>query len=290
MITRVVSVLIVSVIALLTPAALAEQDRREEMTAKQFLEWSMDQHAKLKTYQAMVLWDMGKGDLRTRLVLIEGPDKYAVTSSNRGYTQVSVCDGTTLLEYDSEDAEALEYRATSHIGTSPGMQMNHPHFCGSLLYKFFLGSDHLDQLAILDRQEIEYGPRVTLADGRTLQSVKFYGAYLYGHVVADINVSTGLVERLKYDSEPVMQVLKDMGPEGVSKFLQDVLESIGEDIEVPEFPEIGTRWTTEHISVVATDAPLSSDIFSTATPNGIETRRMTSAWPRWSPQGRKTPR
>lgn len=275
---RIASLLVASAFALLTPAVLAEQDRREEMTAKQFLEWSMDQHAKLKTYQASILWRFGDGTPKSRLVLIEGPDKYRVTTNNAGFALVSVSDGRTLLEYSNDDPEALEYRATSHIGTSPGMQMNHHMFCGSLLYKFFLGSKHLDKLAQLDKQEIEFGDRETLADGRTLQIVKFYGTYTYGHVIAHINVSTGFVERLTYDDEGLVELMKDIDWDNFRKTVQDAVDQAGIDTDVSKLRFDNPPWTTEYISVVATDEPISPDVFSTATPHGIKVRRLVDAW------------
>jgi thiol-disulfide isomerase/thioredoxin len=179
-----------------------------------FLKWSMDRHSYLRSYRAECAWSMGFGNMGAgpgskRTIVYARPNRFKVVSSGPGgFVQVSVCDGKTLTEFSSmKDMGALKYGAPSSLASVTSMQMQHPMFCGSLLYKFFGGAKGLDGLVQLSKGPIAFGNSVTVG-AIPCRSVKFYATGQFGHADVAIGKVDGLVRRIAYDSEPLMEMVK----------------------------------------------------------------------------------
>src|SRR2546423_9396583 len=99
------------------------------------------------------------------------------------------------------------------------MQMQHPMFCGSLLYKFFGGGSRVSDLADESKGPITDGGEQTLPGGGKGKLVKFYATGMYGNASALIDEKTGLVQSITYDSAPLLEKMKGMGMPtgGISK-------------------------------------------------------------------------
>jgi thiol-disulfide isomerase/thioredoxin len=142
------------------------------------------------------------------------------------------------------------------------MQMQHPMFCGTLLYKFFGGPAHLDQLVQTAKGAITYGPDVTI-DSEPCKTVKFFGTGLYGHAQVAISTGDGLVRRIVYDSAPLMTMMRQManGPEGK---------------KIPKKDLPTSSKTTEVYSKLAVDQDVAANAFDVTVPKGLTTTDMTA--------------
>lgn len=175
--------------------------------AATFLKWSMDRYATFKSFRATCLWtaDYGEADPNPdrREIYFVKPNKFKVVSVNGDgrFVMTSVSNGKTLAEYTSApDLATMSYTAPKSIATAGSMQMQHPMFCGSLLYKFFGGSASFDGLVNADKGKITFGPNEKAPNGELARVVKFYAVGSYGNTQVLIGKETGRVYRISYDS------------------------------------------------------------------------------------------
>ncbi|HWA84248.1 MAG TPA: redoxin domain-containing protein [Fimbriimonadaceae bacterium] len=220
--------------------------------AVSFLKWSMDRCAALNSYEATVDWKM-KDAHSTRTIFYVKPNKFKVASDSQGQmTMTAVSNGAKLLEYTSDPSlPATSYKAPSSIYAANSMQMKHPMFDGSLLYQFFGGSANLDHLVEQDKAKVEFGAEEHSQTGEPARIVKFYGTTTYGHVEALIGKRTGLVYRIQYDSEPLLNMIK----------------------ADPQFSKVAdlnaNLTTTETISDVKTNVAIPESTFDSTPPKGV---------------------
>src|SRR3569832_1541709 len=128
--------------------------KQSSSSAKSFLAWSMDQHKALRSYSSTGSWNMDSGmsagamSQTTRTISYSAPNKFRVDSAYAGgFVQTSVSDGAKLVDYSTmTDAPGMSYAAPASLADATSMQMAHPMFCGSLLYKFFAGGGKISGL------------------------------------------------------------------------------------------------------------------------------------------------
>ena len=181
----------------------------DKSTPGGFLAWSMNQYHDLHSFSAKCSWNLKSGPLTLhadRDISYQAPNLFSVVSnSSQGTKQTSVSDGATLVDISTaRGASGQSYQAPTSIANAQSMQMQHPYFCGSLLYKFFAGGSQLDELADQTNGPITDGGEQTLPNGGKGKVIKFYATGYYGHTSALIDETTGMVQSITYDSEPLM--------------------------------------------------------------------------------------
>jgi thiol-disulfide isomerase/thioredoxin len=199
--------------------------------------------------------------------------------------QTSVSDGSKLLEYATGvGTGAQSYASPPSIADAASMQMGHPMFCGSLLYKFFGGPGKYTSLVDESKQPVTFGSPETI-DGQPCKTIKFYApGPTYGKTEVAIGAVDGLVRRIRYGSEPLMKMmqsgdaqaaikealkspelqdqLKKSGDAGNSKRIQDALDSVKGAMPTSSL-------TTELYLHIAVGRPIELGIFSTKAPANV---------------------
>lgn len=181
-----------------------------------FLKWSMDRYKALASFSASCEWTATyggqPGPTEKRTISFVAPNLFrAETSFGPTYSMTSISDGKTVVEYSQgTDKRGMQYSAPSTIDASSTMFTQHPMFCGTLLYKFFGGSEALDKLVDTSKKPVSFGKAETLPDGTKARSVDFYATGTYGNVTALIDEKDGTVRRISYDSESLLARMKDM--------------------------------------------------------------------------------
>ena len=89
------------------------------------------------------------------------------------------------------------------------MQMNHPMFNGTLLFRFFAGSTGYKNLAWVEKGIPTFKGGVVNIEGEPCRIVSFYATGTYGNTEITISTKTGLVRSIRYDSEPLMKATSD---------------------------------------------------------------------------------
>jgi peroxiredoxin len=264
-------------------------DTGRPTTPKQFLLWSMERYGAMAGFRAECAWSMlereGKMGLPThRSIVYRAPDRFRVVSHGpTGFVMTAVCDGTRLVEYSNhEDQPASTYPSPDSISDAGSMLMNHPMFCGSLLYQFFGGSKNLAGLVDLDKGAISFGSKQKAEDGEPSREVDFYGQGTYGHVSVLIGERTGLVHRIEYDNEPLMRMMDS--PEMQDTIRSQIRSRIAvlppgqerSDLEktLAEVSHPVETKTQELYSHIAMGSPVDSETFDTSLPKGLEVREV----------------
>ena len=227
---------------------------------EEFLKWSMDRTASLKTFQAECDWKASYGAEEgapgtTRVIHVVLPNRFKIVSSHgSGFAQTSVSDGKTLAEFaSSKELPAMTYPAPANIADAQSMQMMHPMFCGSLLYKFFGGRAKIDALADKSKQALSFGADETILE-EPCRTVRFYATGLYGKTEVAISTRDGLVRRIVYGSEPLVAQMQGMDAGG------------------RQMPN--TSRTVETYRKIVTDAQIADSMFDTTTPSGQSVTQM----------------
>src|SRR5262249_49680248 len=143
------------------------------------------------------------------------------------------------------------------------MLMQHPMFCGSLLYAFFGGPMRFASLVNTRKEPVRFGPEVTLG-GQQCRTVRFYAAGpYYGRTEIAIGIRDGLIRRIRYGSEPLLEAMRKSD---VQQMLQRAMENEkvkenlkGQDltkIKIPSHSE-----TTELYSHLVVNRPISTVAF-----------------------------
>lgn len=182
----------------------------------EMLKWSMSKYAKMTNFHADCDWSatyggLGGGPIVQRTIWYTKPNLFKVVTTQAGgaMVQTSVSDGSKLVEYATGiGTGAQRYAAPPSIADAASMQMGHPMFCGSLLYKFVGGADHYAALVDEAKMPVSFGAPVTV-DGQTCKTIKFWAqGPTYGKTEVAIGVSDGLVRRIQYGSEPLMKMMQ----------------------------------------------------------------------------------
>ena len=227
--------------------------------ARAFLLWSMDQHKGLKSYSAKCVWTMDGGpgfkDSATRTLSYVAPNRFLVVTSRTAMTQTSVSDGTKLVEYSTIGTPGDSDDAPKSLADAKSPQMQHPMFCGSLLYQFFGGGSNISSLADESQEKITGGAEENLPGGGKGRLINFYGTATYGHVQALIDEKTGMVDQIRYDSDGLLKKMKAMG----------------QDIGVQKFD------TTETYSDIQVNPSLQASIFIPQPPTGTQLRDVSAS-------------
>ena len=185
-------------------------------TASAVVKYTMAKYAKIASYHAECNWSESFGALpamsgTTRVIWYQKPNRFKVVSTMSGgrMVQTSVSDGSKLVEYAiGVGTGAQRYTAPPSIADATSMQMGHPMFCGSLLYKFFGGPGRYSDLVDETKMLVSFGAPVTI-DGQPCKTVKFWATGpTYGKTEVAIGSVDGLVHRIKYGSEPLMEMIK----------------------------------------------------------------------------------
>ncbi|MDQ2730669.1 MAG: hypothetical protein M3Y56_03335, partial [Armatimonadota bacterium] len=176
-------------------------------TATGLLKATMAKYASLHSFQARCLWNdivgqqhappSGKAAQDIRTISYQWPNRFKViTNVSNGFVMTAVSDGKHLVEFTNKDLTARQqYPAPASIDRATTMQMQHPMFCGSLLYQFFGGPSKLSSLANLDRQPIRFGSD-KVVEGVKCRTVLFYGQQTYGHTTVAISLPDHLVREI----------------------------------------------------------------------------------------------
>jgi len=139
----------------------------------------------------------------------QSPNAFKIESERTGFVQISVSDGKKLVEYSSLGVGgAMEYPAPRSIATAGSMQMQHPMFCGSLLYRFFAGPDGYDQLVDTQKREVAFDAPVDIPGGAKTKVVTFGATGTFGNARVAIDEKTGLIHRIEYDSAGLLEMMK----------------------------------------------------------------------------------
>ncbi|HLJ53732.1 MAG TPA: TlpA disulfide reductase family protein [Chthonomonadaceae bacterium] len=195
----------------------------------ELLKWSMSKYAAMPTFQADCAWTatyggMPTGQSATRSLWYRKPNVFKVVTmqGRTGMGQTSVSDGAHLTEFTTGlGLGGQRYPAPPSIAAATSMQMNHPMFCGSLLYKFFGGPGSYAALVNEAKKAVSFGAPVTVG-GQSCKTVKIYAqGPSYGNAEIAIGAD-GLVRRIQYDSEPLMKMMQS---DSMRKMVQQMMNS-----------------------------------------------------------------
>ena len=176
-----------------------------------FLKHSMDVYSAMPAFTADCSLSVTGAGAETRTVSYAKPNRFKVVSTSaNGMVQTSICDGAALLEFDNKTGQPpRQGPAPDTIAEVSTIQMRHPMYCGTLLYQFFGGSGNYSGLVDREKGLVTFGPEEKSSTGEPAHTVNFYAQQQYGHVEALIGENTGYVFRIKYDSEPLMKMMRD---------------------------------------------------------------------------------
>jgi len=265
------------------PDAASAPKAPDDPKATAFLKKAMDKYASLATFQtssAHSMTTMGMpGTVQTREISYVKPNIFKVVSNNMAMVQTVVSDGKSEIEFDNMTGQApRKTTAPDSISEANTMQMQHPMFCGSLIYQFFGGSNNYSGLVDADKGAVTFGDEVKAPNGELSHEVKFYGKSQYGHVTALIGEKTYFVYRIQYDSEPLVKMManpettkliqgmanmapKMGGDDKKSKAAREMLKNI-------KIPAKMTMDTVEDYKSIATPASIPITSFKVEAPTG----------------------
>jgi len=178
------------------------------------LKKAMDRYANLPTYKTRCTESqktMGMdGPAQSRDIIYEKPNRFRVVSAGVAMVQTCISDGKSEIEFDNLTGQApRESPAPASIAEASSMQMVHPMFCGTLLYKFFGGAGNFENLVDTAKKPVTLGGEEKAPSGEQARVVKFYGTAQYGNVEVLIGEKSLTVYRIRYDSEPLFKMLSD---------------------------------------------------------------------------------
>lgn len=205
------------------------------------------------------------GTSAKRTLVYAKPNKFRVVSDDGGFRLVSVSDGARVAEYTNSPTlpgRVLPAPATLASEQSPLLQ--HPMFCATLLHRFFAGPDGLAQLVDLTKSGgpagVRFGPDVTVAE-QPCKTLVFPALGVYGNAEVAVGTKDGLIRRIRYDSEPLVEELKRRNK--------------GQPVPPMQTEELYTR--------VAPNQAAPADAFDTTLPAGIKPAAPRAAAPAKTP-------
>jgi thiol-disulfide isomerase/thioredoxin/outer membrane lipoprotein-sorting protein len=235
--------------------------------AEQFLKESMDRYAGLESFRAQIDRTFTLGDKPPepgkKQVFFEAPNKFKVVTEVPGVTLTSVSDGAKLVEYTtSTEVAPQSYPAPEYFQAPEASLLSASILSGSLLHAFFAGADHYEELVNTLLGKVEFLDNTTLANSEKAKVVQFYAQGKYGTSRVWISEQTGLVHKIEFDAEPIVQEL-----------LQD--PSINREFKLSE-GKLNAK-VVELISQVKTNEPIAVKEFDTTIPEKL--MRVASGQP-----------
>jgi thiol-disulfide isomerase/thioredoxin len=210
------------------------------------------------------------GNAQARRITYKSPNAFKIESERMGFVQVSVSDGKKLVEFSSLGVGgAMEYPAPQSIATAGSMQMGHPMFCGSLLYRFFAGPDGYDQLVDTQKGQPAFDAAIDIPVGAKAKVVTFPATGLFGNAKVAIDERTGLIHRIEYDSAELLAMMKN--PELQKKMAEFAAAKAALSAGVRPFT------TVESYSNHVINPKTEPEDFLTTVPKGQEVVKMPSA-------------
>lgn len=210
----------------------------------------------MKTFSAESHWSQQTDDqpasTSTRRLQYVAPNKFRAEvilpdDKGKSTTLTAVCDGKTYIEYGQGADQALTYPVPSSIGHISGVQMGYPMFCGTILFTFFDGEGAYPDIVDV-RKPVEVRDGVD-AGGKKAQVIKFASTMQFGNVELVVDPETKLVQRLSYDSLPVIEKLKRQGQQAPKS----------------------SKSVEDYRNIVA-DGEIADSVFNTAAPSGISVK------------------
>lgn len=279
---RVLPLLALTLTALAAQSVAFAQEAPSSPAA--FLKWSMNKYAEMPTFQAECQWSVAYpgapiGNSSRRTIHYAKPNQFKIVSGGPGgnLTQVSVSDGKKLVEYATGlSLPAQSYAAPASLADGNTMMLGHPMFCGSLLYKFFGGAEKYASLVNGTKQPVSFGPAVTL-EGQTCKTITFWAqGATYGKTEIAIGEKDGLVYRIRYGSEPLMEQTRKLmkSPE----FLAQIKKASGgldaKQLKAAMTSAPTSSQTTETYTKLAVGQPIEPTVFTAKAPEGQQEQEM----------------
>ena len=240
------------------------------------LKRSMDKYAAMPTFQADCAWSVQypstPGTTQKRVIRYARPNRFKIVSSGAQthFEQTSVSDGKKLVEYSSfPGMGAMNYPAPASLSVAASMQMQHPMFCGTLLYKFFGGAAQYAALVDERKMPLKPGPAVTL-DGQPCKTITFWAqGSMYGKTEVAIGAQDNLVHRIRYGSEPLLEQTRKMmqSPQMKAQMAQ---AAKGVSMEKLQQMMPTSSQTTEAYSHILVGQPIAPAVFAAAAPKGMK--------------------
>jgi thiol-disulfide isomerase/thioredoxin len=192
------------------------------------LKHSMDAYKDAKGFTATCDWSFDSGDQAPqqarRVLAFEAPNHFNFqVKGKNGATLASVCDGENLLESSSRESGAMRYNAPPSLNDLNSLQMRHPLFAGSILYKFVGGGSHLDDVVDLAQGPIKVESAGNKG-GEQASKLSFYATGSYGNTQITIGNDSGKVYEIRTDNEPVVQQVKKEHEGDTTKLRFDIDE------------------------------------------------------------------
>jgi peroxiredoxin len=242
------------------------------MSPVEMLKWSMSKYANMTTFHADCKWRSSEGDDipittdMTRTIWYKKPNifKLVTTQAEGTLVETSVCDGTRLLEYITLiGSGAQQYPVPSSIGVIASVQLRSPWMCGSLLYKFFNGSEGYSDLVDEAKQPVMFVAPEKV-DGHSCRTIEFWAqGNIYGKADVTIGLDDGLVYRIRYSGIPGVQ----------SKLAGETRAAVKEALL--RNPSTPTRVMTEQYLHISVGMPIEAAIFNTPPPSNMKIQDMS---------------
>lgn len=262
-----------------TPSVTAQQPGAE--TPEAMLKRSMSKYAATPTFQADCDWAVTYGSTSgtqaKRTIQYARPNKFKIVSAGgqTKFVQTSVSDGKKLVEYATGGLiPAQSYPAPASLADSKSMYLQHPMFCGTLLYKFFGGASQFTGLVDTTKQPLVYGPPVTLS-GQNCRTLTFWAKGMYGKTEIAIGINDSLVHRIRYGSEPLMEQTKKMMQ---SSLFQDQIKKAGKGIDTKQLQKMmpSSSQTTETYTNIVLGGAIAPSVFAANAPKGQQPMDMSA--------------
>lgn len=228
---------------------------------REFLMWSMDRHAALTSFMTKGQWQrvmQGQADApRDRIVLYIRPNKFKVLSGvPNGFSMLTVSDGNSLAEFCTDpDIAPVGLPAPSSLATVDTPFLEDPGFGGSLLYKMFAGRSAFGELVDESKSGLEFGGSEKLPSGEPGREVNFYAKGPYGHVSMLIGEKSGMVRRIVFDREPLVQ--------------QYLASDEGKKMTPAERKALPDQYVVEQYNDIRPNADVSKENFDGKVPDGV---------------------
>jgi len=191
-------------------------------SGESLIKMSMDRYKALRSFSTTCNWNMSVNGMpgataATRSMSFVAPNRFKVhTTMGTGFEMSAVSDGKTLVEASSVGNQpAMSYSAPADLASVSSMEMQHPMFCGTLLYKFFGGSSCYGQLVDTSKGAPTLGADEKVGD-EVAQHVKFYAVGTDGNTDVLIGRTSGTVYKISYDDDGLMKQMQQFTPKNKS--------------------------------------------------------------------------
>ena len=247
------------------------------------IKWSMGKYAQMPSFSADCTWNVAypgtPGNTAQRTLQYAKPNRFKMVSTmSKGmFTQYSVSDGKSQVEYakGAMTMPAQKFAAPPSLADAHTMYLQHPMFCGTLLYNFFGGAAKYPALVNEAKMPLAFGRDVTL-DGEPCKTVIFWAQGQYGKTEVAIGAKDGLVHRIRYDSQPLMEQTRKMMQSPQFQQQMQKMNKSGKGMGDMAKMMPTTSDTTETYSHLAVGKPIAPATFAATVPAGLKTLDMAA--------------